>query len=83
MTLVDGILAVTVLAGLALNAGAGLWWADPLTALVIVSYAQRQARALPFQARRTRSTAHEHRCVPLWPTATPSKVYPSARGPFM
>jgi len=42
VTLVDGILAVTVLARPALNAGAGLWWADPLTALVIVSYAQRE-----------------------------------------
>ena len=50
MTLVDGNLAVAVLAGLALNAGAGLWWADPLTALVIVFYAQREARALPSQA---------------------------------
>ena len=48
MTLVDGILAVTVLAGLALNAGAGLWCADPLTAPVIVSYAQRETRALAF-----------------------------------
>ncbi len=30
---------VPVLAGLALNAGAGVWWADPLAALVIVFYA--------------------------------------------
>jgi hypothetical protein len=50
VTLVDGILAVTVLAGPALNAGAGLWWADPLAGLVIVSCAQREPRALPFQA---------------------------------
>ena len=34
------------LAGLALNAGAGLWWADPLAALVIVFYALREARAI-------------------------------------
>jgi len=46
VTLVDGILAVAVLAGLALNAGAGLWWADPLAALVIVFYALREARAI-------------------------------------
>jgi divalent metal cation (Fe/Co/Zn/Cd) transporter len=46
VTLVDGILASTVLAGLALNAGAGLWWADPLAALVIVFYALREARAI-------------------------------------
>jgi len=46
VTLVDGILAVAVLAGLALNAVAGLWWADPLAALVIVFYALREAREI-------------------------------------
>ena len=46
VTLVDGILAVAVLAGLALNALAGLWWADPLAALVIVFYALREAREI-------------------------------------
>ncbi|MGO8961421.1 MAG: cation transporter [Streptosporangiaceae bacterium] len=46
VTLVDGILAVAVLAGLALNAAAGLWWADPLAALVIVIYALREAREI-------------------------------------
>jgi divalent metal cation (Fe/Co/Zn/Cd) transporter len=40
---VDGILAVAVLAGLALNAAAGWWQADPLAALVIVFYALREA----------------------------------------
>jgi divalent metal cation (Fe/Co/Zn/Cd) transporter len=43
VTLVDGILATAVLAGLALNAAAGWWWADPLAALVIVFYALREA----------------------------------------
>jgi divalent metal cation (Fe/Co/Zn/Cd) transporter len=43
VTLIDGILAVAVLGGLALNAAAGLWWADPLAALVIVGYAVREA----------------------------------------
>jgi len=43
VTLVDGILAVAVLVGLVLNAVAGLWWADPLAALVIVCYAVREA----------------------------------------
>ena len=42
----DGILAVAVLAGLVLNAAAGLWWADPLAALVIVFYALREAREI-------------------------------------
>ncbi len=46
VTLVDGILATAVLAGLVLNAAAGLWWADPLAALVIVVYALREARAI-------------------------------------
>ena len=46
VTLVDGILATAVLAGLILNAAAGLWWADPLAALVIVVYALREARAI-------------------------------------
>ena len=46
ITLVDGILAVAVLAGLVLNAAAGLWWADPLAALVIVCYALREAREI-------------------------------------
>ena len=42
VTLVDGILAVAVLAGLVLNAAAGWWWADPLAALVVF-YALREA----------------------------------------
>ena len=46
VTLVDGILAIAVLAGLAFNAAAGLWWADPLAALVIVCYALREAREI-------------------------------------
>jgi divalent metal cation (Fe/Co/Zn/Cd) transporter len=46
VTFVDGILAVAVLVGLALNAAAGLWWADPLAALVIVIYALREAREI-------------------------------------
>ena len=46
VTLVDGILAVAVLAGLGLNAAAGWWQADPLAALVIVFYALREAREI-------------------------------------
>jgi divalent metal cation (Fe/Co/Zn/Cd) transporter len=46
VTLVDGILAIAVLAGIALNAAAGVWWADPLAALVIVFYALREAREI-------------------------------------
>ncbi len=51
VTLVDGILAVAVLAGLTLNAAAGWWWADPLAALVIVFYALREAREIFLAGR--------------------------------
>ena len=43
VTMIDGYLAGAVLAGLLLNAVAGWWWADPLSALVIVVYAMREA----------------------------------------
>jgi Cation efflux family len=38
VTLIDGLLASAVLVGLVLNAAAGLWWADPAAAFVIVYY---------------------------------------------
>ncbi|MHB8732620.1 MAG: cation transporter [bacterium] len=44
VTLVDAYLAGAVLVGLALNALAGWWWADPLASLVVVYYAVREAR---------------------------------------
>jgi len=44
VTLVDAYLAGAVLIGLALNALAGWWWADPLASLVIVYYGIREAR---------------------------------------
>jgi divalent metal cation (Fe/Co/Zn/Cd) transporter len=44
VTTIDGLLAVAVLVGLVLNAVFGWWWADPLAALVLVYYAQREAR---------------------------------------
>jgi len=46
VTTVDGILAAAVLAGLALNALAGLWWADPLAGYVLVYYAAREAKEI-------------------------------------
>ncbi|MGI8550943.1 MAG: cation transporter, partial [Dehalococcoidia bacterium] len=45
VTVVDGILAGAVLLGIGLNALAGLWWADPLAALVIVYYGLREGIA--------------------------------------
>ena len=43
VTLIDGILATAVLAGLLLDSLLGLWWADPAAALVVVFYAAREA----------------------------------------
>lgn len=43
VTLVDGVLASAVLLGLVLNAAAGLWWADPAAAYVLVYYGAREA----------------------------------------
>jgi divalent metal cation (Fe/Co/Zn/Cd) transporter len=44
VTVIDGYLAVAVLAGLVLNAGVGWWWADPLAGFVIVFYGIREGR---------------------------------------
>ncbi|SEH84605.1 MULTISPECIES: cation transporter [unclassified Leifsonia] len=43
VTLVDGILACSVLVGIALDGLFGWWWADPAAGLVIVVYAVREA----------------------------------------
>jgi divalent metal cation (Fe/Co/Zn/Cd) transporter len=43
VTVIDGLLACAVLAGLALNATVGWWWADPAAGLVLVNYALREA----------------------------------------
>lgn len=43
VTLVDGILATSVLVGIGLNGLFGWWWADPIAGLVIVAYAVREA----------------------------------------
>ena len=44
VTLVDAILAVSVLVGLIFNAQFGWWWADPLTGYVILVYGCKEAR---------------------------------------
>jgi divalent metal cation (Fe/Co/Zn/Cd) transporter len=43
VTFIDGLLAVAVLLGLALNFAFEWWWADPIAGLVIVYYAIREA----------------------------------------
>jgi divalent metal cation (Fe/Co/Zn/Cd) transporter len=45
VTLVDGLLAMSVLVGLTLNATVGAWWADPLAGFVIVFYGLREGWA--------------------------------------
>ena len=46
VTFVDGLLACAVLAGLALNAAAGIWWADPAAGYVLVYYATKEAAGI-------------------------------------
>jgi divalent metal cation (Fe/Co/Zn/Cd) transporter len=46
VTTIDGILAIAVLLGLALNAALGWWWADPAAAYVLVFYAAREVREI-------------------------------------
>jgi divalent metal cation (Fe/Co/Zn/Cd) transporter len=46
VTAIDGILASAVLLGLALNAAAGWWWADPAAGYVLVYYAAREVREI-------------------------------------
>ncbi len=46
VTMIDGILAVAVLAGLVLNAALGWWWADPAAGYVLVYYAAREVREI-------------------------------------
>jgi divalent metal cation (Fe/Co/Zn/Cd) transporter len=43
VTLIDGLLAAAVLAGLALNLTVGWWWADPAAGYVLVVYGAREA----------------------------------------
>jgi divalent metal cation (Fe/Co/Zn/Cd) transporter len=46
VTLIDGILAAAVLAGLVLNAALGWWQADPAAGYVLVFYAGREVREI-------------------------------------
>lgn len=44
VTMVDALLAASILLGLVLHALLGWWWADPLASLVIVFYGVREGR---------------------------------------
>ena len=46
VTLIDGVLATAVLAGLVLNTAAGWWWADPVAGYVLVFYALREVKEI-------------------------------------
>jgi divalent metal cation (Fe/Co/Zn/Cd) transporter len=48
VTLIDGVLATSVLLGLVLNAALGWWWADPAAGYVLVFYAAREVREIFF-----------------------------------
>jgi len=48
VTMIDGILAVAVLAGLVLNVALGWWWADPAAGYVLVCYAAREVLHIFF-----------------------------------
>jgi divalent metal cation (Fe/Co/Zn/Cd) transporter len=52
VTLVDGLLAMAVLAGLLLNSVFGWWWADPIAGYVLVFYAVREVRAILSDQRK-------------------------------
>lgn len=46
LTVIDGLLTMTVLLGLVLNATLGWWWADPVAGLVIVYYPLKEAHTI-------------------------------------
>jgi divalent metal cation (Fe/Co/Zn/Cd) transporter len=56
VTLIDGALASAVLAGVVLNAAVGWWWADPLSALVILVYGLHEAHHAWAEASEHAST---------------------------
>lgn len=43
VTLIDGLLALTLLAGVLLDMFFGFWWADPLACLILVFLGAREA----------------------------------------
>jgi divalent metal cation (Fe/Co/Zn/Cd) transporter len=64
MTFLDGWLATGILLALALNAGVGLWWADPAAAALVAFFCFREAAENWIEARhlstRTGATGDEH-----------------------
>jgi divalent metal cation (Fe/Co/Zn/Cd) transporter len=52
ITLIDAVLAMSVLAGLVCNAVLGWWWADVLAGVVVIAYGLREGVHHLSQARR-------------------------------
>jgi divalent metal cation (Fe/Co/Zn/Cd) transporter len=70
VTVIDGILAVAVLAGLVANAVAGWWWADPAAGYVLVYYAAREVREIFLTAAAgPRASARRPRSRPPRPAS--------------
>jgi divalent metal cation (Fe/Co/Zn/Cd) transporter len=51
VTLLDGILSVSTLVGLALNAYVGWWWADPVAGMLVAIAAVHEAGETLAEAR--------------------------------
>ncbi len=57
VTFLDGVLSTTTLIGLALNAAAGWWWADPLAGLIVGIGAGNEAREAWHEAEEMTESA--------------------------
>lgn len=51
VTFLDGVLSLSTLLGLSLNAFLGLWWADPVAGMVVAVFAANEARETLGEAR--------------------------------
>jgi divalent metal cation (Fe/Co/Zn/Cd) transporter len=51
VTFIDGLLALSVVIGLTLNATLGAWWADPLAGFVLVFYGVKEALTIFGEVR--------------------------------
>jgi divalent metal cation (Fe/Co/Zn/Cd) transporter len=58
VTFLDGVLSLSTLLGLALNAFMGLWWADPVAGMVVAAFAINEARETFLEARTISADQH-------------------------
>jgi divalent metal cation (Fe/Co/Zn/Cd) transporter len=59
MTFLDGWLATGILIALALNALAGLWWADPAAGILVALFCAREAAENWKEARGESGTTND------------------------